>query len=293
MNTNTGIIQIVKEKYSKLNVRQKEIAKYILDNYSEVCFMSATQIGKKLNTSQSSVLRLSSILGYKSFNGMQEDLRNLMKEKITLTSFLQRIKKGSVNNKKNILESLYLKNIENDLENIEYLQKNISTETINEIIKLILAAKNIFILGFRSSTSVANFLGIGLTRILRNVRVLNNTKCDIFDQILDINEGDVLIGFCFDRYTREAVNVYEYVKSKRVKTISFTDNILVPFSSYSDILVHLKVNSIGFIYSQVGVMCLLNYLLAAIVAKKGKKGIDKLKEFEKNQSKYKIFYSEE
>ena len=50
-----------------LTKTQKIIAEYVLDNASEACFMTSTEIALKLGVSESSVIRFSRTIGFDGF----------------------------------------------------------------------------------------------------------------------------------------------------------------------------------------------------------------------------------
>ena len=52
---------------TSLTKTQKMIAKYVLDNFADACFMTSTEIAMKLGVSESSVIRFSRSLGYDGF----------------------------------------------------------------------------------------------------------------------------------------------------------------------------------------------------------------------------------
>lgn len=57
---------------ANLTKTQKMIAKYILDNSADACFMTSTEIALKLGVSESSVVRFSRSLGYSGFMDFQK-----------------------------------------------------------------------------------------------------------------------------------------------------------------------------------------------------------------------------
>ena len=67
---------------SNLTKTQRMIAKYILDNYSDVCFMTSTEIAEKLGVSESSVVRFSRSLGFTGFVEFQKSLRKDYQDKV-------------------------------------------------------------------------------------------------------------------------------------------------------------------------------------------------------------------
>ncbi|MGN1267617.1 MAG: MurR/RpiR family transcriptional regulator, partial [Dorea sp.] len=52
---------------ANLTKTQKMIAKYVLDNFADACFMTSTEIALKLGVRESSVIRFSRSLGFSGF----------------------------------------------------------------------------------------------------------------------------------------------------------------------------------------------------------------------------------
>ena len=62
---------------------QKIIAEYILDNASDACFMTSTEIALKLGVSESSVIRFSRTIGFSGFIDFQKALRKDYQDKVS------------------------------------------------------------------------------------------------------------------------------------------------------------------------------------------------------------------
>ena len=286
----------VKENSNKLNPMQRKLIKFILDNYMEVGFMSAAKLARKVHTSQSTVLRLSNTLGYEGYGFMQSDIQAMIKRKISYAAFVDKTKTSDVNsNLKGIeqFESLYSRVINLDIENIKNTKRNINVTTLVNVVDDILKAKNIYVLGLRSSASLAIFFGISLNMIMdNNVKILNNINCSLFDQSLAVTKKDILICFAFPRYTKETVKLIKFAKKKEIKTVVFTDDILTPFSEDCDYLIPININSTGYIGSYVAPLSLINFILSLTTYKKGRKALVRLKEVEKYIKEYGVFYSD-
>jgi DNA-binding MurR/RpiR family transcriptional regulator len=291
-----NFIERIKENSSKLNPKQKSIIKYILDNYLEVGFMSAAKLAIKVNTSQSTVLRLSNALGYEGYGIMQSDIQAMIKRKITSATFVDKIETSGVSmDLKGVeqFESLYTKAANLDIENIRNTKKNTNVTTLVNIVDDILKAKNIYILGLRTSASLAIFFGTSLNMVMdSNVKILNNINCSLFDQSSAITKKDILISFAFPRYTNETVKLIKLVKKKGARTVVFADDILTPFSEDCDYLIPVNINSVGYIGSYVASLSLINFILNLITHRKGKEAIRRLKEVEKYFKEQGVFYSE-
>ena len=65
-----------------LTKTQRIIAEYVLDNASEACFMTSTEIALKLGVSESSVIRFSRTIGFDGFMDFQKALRKEYQDKV-------------------------------------------------------------------------------------------------------------------------------------------------------------------------------------------------------------------
>ncbi len=70
----------------KLTKKEKLIAEFILDNFAEACFITSTEIAKRLHVSDSSVIRFTRTLGYTGFMDFQRSIRKTYTERINSVS---------------------------------------------------------------------------------------------------------------------------------------------------------------------------------------------------------------
>ena len=73
--------------------------------------------------------------------------------------------------------------------------------------------KNIFLIGIRSSSMLADFMNHYLGYMFGNVKMLfSNSTNELFEQIFRISEGDVLIAISFPRYSSRTKLAAEFAK---------------------------------------------------------------------------------
>jgi DNA-binding MurR/RpiR family transcriptional regulator len=77
------LIKVIQKNYSKLSKGQKIIANYIINDYDKAAFMTAAKLGETLNISESTVVRFSIKLGYDGYRDLQNQLQELIKNKLT------------------------------------------------------------------------------------------------------------------------------------------------------------------------------------------------------------------
>ena len=70
----------------KLTKKEKLIADFILDNFAEACFITSTEIAKRIHVSDSSVIRFTRTLGYSGFMEFQRAIRKAYTERMNSVS---------------------------------------------------------------------------------------------------------------------------------------------------------------------------------------------------------------
>ena len=83
MQNNADLIKLIHKNFTKFSKSQKLIADYILENYDKAAFMTAAKLGTTVGVSESTVVRFADSLGYKGYRELQNDLQELIKNKLT------------------------------------------------------------------------------------------------------------------------------------------------------------------------------------------------------------------
>ena len=123
-------------------------------------------------------------------------------------------------------DSAILKKIvKSDIDNIKDTLDEIDEKAFEEASNRILKARRIYILGMRSSFTIAQYLGFYLGIILDSVHVIRTDMGDAFEQVVKINEDDVLIAISFPRYSTKSYQIVSYAKEKGAHIVSLTDSL--------------------------------------------------------------------
>jgi len=260
MNNNADLINLIKSNYYKFSKGQKQIAQFIIEHYDKAAFMTAAKIGETVDVSESTVVRFASSIGFSGFPELQKSLQVLIKNKLTT---VQRI--GLDEDMDEDTDKIHKRILRNEINSMRSLLDNIDTAALDEATKLILNADKIYILGLRTSSTLANYLGFYLDVILDNVKVLNNSGVNsLYEEIIRVKETDVLIVISFPRYSNSTIEATKFVKNHKAKIIAITDTEASPFYSLSDVSLLAKSNIVSFIDSLVVPMCMLNSLIINI-----------------------------
>ncbi len=241
---------------------QKLIAKYILENYDKAAFMTAGKLGSTVGVSESTVVRFASELGYEGYPEMRKAIQEMIRSRLTS---VQRIEVArELMNEEKVLESVLC----SDMEKLQTTLDECDKESFAAAVDSILNANHIYIVGMRSSTCLANFMGFYLNLLLENVHIIQDTTVsEVYEQIIRIKEGDVFIGISYPRYSSRTVKAMRFAKSTGAKVIGITDGMTSPFVNVSDILLFAKSDMVSFLDSLVAPLSLINALIVSVGSK--------------------------
>lgn len=257
-NDNKDLMKLIQERFSKLSKGQKLIAEYILNNYDKAAFMTAAKLGVAVGVSESTVVRFANELNFSGYPKLQKALQELIKNKLTTVQRLQ-LSNDFVSDGdalKGVLKA--------DTENIRATLEKINPDIFENVVNSIYKAKTIYVIGLRSSTALAEFLGFYLNIILKNVRIVSYGISDIFEQVINIKEGDLVIGIGFPRYATKTIDILDFAKSKGAEVVALTDSLLSPLAAKADYTLIAQSNMASFVDSLVAPLSVINALIIAI-----------------------------
>ena len=253
------ILALMNKESHKFSKGQRMICRYITDNYDKAAFMTAGKLGKTVGVSESTVVRFASELGYDGYPGMRRAMQEMIRNRLTA---VQRIEVAREQiDRGNLLDAV----LSADMEKLRTTLEEVNKEDFNRAVDEILKAKTIYIVGMRSSTSLANFMGFYLNLLLDNVRLVHDTSVsEVYEQVFRIHEGDVFIGISYPRYSSRTFKAMQFAKSTGALAIGITDGPSSPFNGVADINLYAKSDMVSFLDSLVAPMSLINALIVAI-----------------------------
>ncbi|WP_289294116.1 MurR/RpiR family transcriptional regulator [Romboutsia ilealis] len=252
------LISHIQSQYTRFSKGQKLIAQYILKNYDKVAFMTACKLGEAVGVSESTVVRFANALGYSGYPKLQDALQEVIKNKLTTVQRVDMVKE--FNDDSAILKKI----VKSDMDNIKDTLEGIDEKAFEEAANRILKAKRIYIVGMRSSFTIAQYLGFYLGIILDSVHVIRTDMGDAFEQVVKINEDDVLIAISFPRYSKKSYQIVSYAKEKGAHIVSLTDSPFAPVASFTDNLLLVKSNMASFVDSLVPALSIANALIVSV-----------------------------
>ena len=277
------LMRTIQVKFQRLSKGQKLIAEYILKHYDKAAFMTAAKLGVSVGVSESTVVRFANELGFSGYPKLQKALQELIKNKLTT---VQRIELSN----DYVSEETALKGVlKSDIENIRATLEKINHKTFEDVVNSIFKAKKIYIIGLRSSTALAEFLGFYLNLILDNVQVVGYGMSDIFEQIINVGEEDLVIGIGFPRYAARTIEALSFAKSRGTNVVAITDSLLSPLASKADYTLIAQSNMASFVDSLVAPLSVINALIIAVGMREKEKISDTFTDLENIWHEYQVY----
>ena len=281
---NRDILALIHENMDTFSKGQKRIANYILESYDKAAFMTASKLGKRVNVSESTVVRFAAELGYDGYPSMQRSLQKMIRNRLTS---VQRIEVANDRmGDQDVLDMV----LQSDIDKIRLTLEEIDRESFDKAADAIVAARRIYIVGLRSSASIATFLGFYFNLIFDNVvKVSATTASEVFESLLRVGEGDVVIGVSFPRYSSRTVQAMNFARSRGATTIAITDSEVSPLSPISTYTLKARSDMASFVDSLVAPLSLINALLVAVSRKKNDDLANTFEDLEKIWEEYGVY----
>lgn len=226
--------------FDSMSRSQQRVTEFLLTHGVDVVYLSAARIAKLLQVNRSTVVRTAQALGYAGFPDMQAALQQrLLSHLNTFERFrygsrqlIEEMQEtGTGQNRDSVLQRV----IRTEIEQIESLQQQISSENFEEVVELFVKARRIYLVGLRASMPLALHLHIPLRLIRDNCFLISyESPNGLADQFEDLTDEDVLFAMTYSRYARDTLNAMDYARSVGAKVIALTDSPLSPAATRAD-----------------------------------------------------------
>ena len=158
--------------------------------------------------------------------------------------------------------------IANDISNLRATQQAIDPDLLLTVAERRWTARRIYVLGVRSSHSLAVFLHFALRLLGRDSRLMTPGIGDVPEQLVDVTRQDVAIGISFPRYARAIGNLFEACVSHGATGIAITDKPTSPIAQRARLVLTCQTRYLTFIDSYVAPFSLANAILTVMAVQR-------------------------
>lgn len=270
-------IKIRNEEHAiRLTDRNLVILERMLDKPNETAAKSITEIAFENDINISSITRLAQKLGFEGFPGLKNLFRNNLKQRRRFYSQQVKrfIQKGYKNKtpKAPFLERV----IQDEWSNVMLMTDAFDEHRFATIVKLVVNADRIHILGLRSSYPLAHYLGFHLKMIRDRITLIGQAGHNLAEDMSTLITNDILIAISLNPYTKETIEACRICKKQGVDVIAITDSLSSPLASETENFLITSIEGDYFFTPIVATIVCIETLLSEIVNRLGDQAIERL-----------------
>ena len=251
------MIDRLNQSGKRLSKGHRKIAQYIVEHYDKAVFMTASKLGESVGVSESTVVRFASAMGYEGYPPLQRSLQELVSHRLTAN---QRFEMSTEIDPREALGVV----LKSDMQNLRATLEQMDADVFEDVVKRLLSADAIYVMGLRSAAPLAQFMGYYLNYIFDNVHLVSSGATDVFEEISKVKENDVLVGISFPRYSSRTLEAMRFAKRCGAQVVAITDGPMSPLADMADATLTARTDMASFVDSLAAPLPLINALLVAL-----------------------------
>ena len=254
---------------------ERKVARTLLANYPVAGLETVAELANRSAVSSPTVVRFVSKLGFGGHSAFQKVLMREVHE--NLGSPLEQYEKSSPQHTQNFVGQSAT------------AFTSILTETFTELPQgefdaavalLTDDRKRIHLIGGRFSHVLADYLGLHLELLRRDVSQVSTDEISRLSTVASSSKNDVLIAFDYRRYDPNTVRFVQLMAARKCTVILITDAWLSPASDVASVVLPARVESPSPFDSLVASLAVVESLVAAVAGHYGEAGRKRLESIE-------------
>ena len=259
------ILAKIHNKYNTLTETEKKIAAYVLNNPLQVTTLTAKELAACCDTVQSAVIRFCKSIEVSGF----AELKLILARESTTGETVKTLPAFS---RSDDTETIFKKVFASGIRTLKDTLSMLDFAKIEEIVNVLVTARNVYIFGVGTSSTVAADAGYRFSQFGIPAHACTD---QLFMNVLagNLKEGDVAVGISHSGQTKAVVDALRRAKNAGASTIaltSFADSLLsqecdLTISVYAD----EKNYPVEAVSAQVAHICVIDALMMALGTRQG------------------------
>ena len=218
----------------RLTPSETRIAEYLDQTYPLLALETVSSISQKAGVGRATVVRFIMRLGYGSFAGFQQSLRAELLSRLQSPGERYHERKSRLGRLE--IDPLRL-HCDQIIANLDETTRRIDTRQLQTCAKLLAACRGtIYVMGYRTSFSLAHFFGLQLSYLLDTVRIIDNLGGSLPNTASGASKRDLIFMIFNTRYSRLTLQAANWFCDRGCRLILLTDRESNPASH----LAHLQ-----------------------------------------------------
>ena len=268
--------------------KQRAIGWYLTRHYRTAASQTAAEVAAGVRTSEATVIRFATQLGYTGYPELKQHLHRMVREDLTSLELLARPLRAD-GQQRDTMTSV----VQAEMQHLQSLAERTSREDVTRLVKGLLSAQRVYVVGHRASGPLGEFLGYTLGKVHEDVVTITAGGSGADDAFRTVPTGAWLIGIAFPRYPRETLNLMAFAREEGVTVAAITDSLLSPAARHADLVLAVESDPVSFVDAHCAPQALIATLLVEYGVRARKRTEAGLRRFERLAVRHSIFHTDD
>ena len=201
----------IKAVYSDLSPSFQRLADYLMDHQYEAAFMTATQLGKRLDVDTATVVRFAQRLDYQGYPELLDEIQAEVKEQ--LAYYFEPVTSSGDP------VDLFRAAMRQDLTSLQQCDLTLDRQTIERVVEMIDGARKIVVIGEGLSAPLADLLARTLHLLHYDAAAHSADALTIAEELSTLSAQDLLIAVAISSVCYDVTSAVEVAHARGVQTM--------------------------------------------------------------------------
>lgn len=256
--THLDVLNRIRDEQPHFSAAQRQVADYVLKFFHQVPFLSISALAENIGVSNNSIIKFCNHLGFAKFT----EFKRIFSDHAHATFTSQH---SSDNDAGVISDDFFSQEMEDDLQAISTTLNDPSNhENLSKAVSMITKARRIFVCGGSRSFPMASTLSANLQWLRLPASAIYYEPDSFWMQLRTTMPDDLVIIITMPHYSDVAIDAIKRLQKKGTPTLLLTDNGLSPALPYADLTLYCAYYNPYYLFSNIGVLAMINTLCRAI-----------------------------
>ena len=264
----------ITRRRDELSPAERQVAEVVLRHPEGIAFGTVAEVAAVADTSNATVVRLATRLGYQGFSELQASVRAAIGHRLRPAAERIRQVPGS---------DALGRTLQAELGNVQRTLEAIDPDMFAKAVDLLAdRGRAVRVLAGDAEAGIGAMLADALAMLRDDVAIVAGSPVGVVRQLAALTAGDaVVIAVDLRRYERWVVEAAQRAVAARAKVVAVTDSPLSPLATLADVTFTVSAEGAGPFDSHVGTLALVNALATGVAAHLRDSATDRLDRLER------------
>lgn len=255
--------------YDRLPASERRLADVVLECQGDLARYSASELAEKAGVSRATTSRLFRRLGYDRFGDARREARGIEPWGSPLSTETLGPRPADARGRLSL-------HLARDVQNLSRTFDSLRPEALDEAIRLLVAARRVWVIGFRNSHALAHYARNVLTTLKPDVRLTPGPALDVAEDLASLSDRDVVLAIGLRRRPHLFRRLLALMHGRGVPIVMVTDPTASTPARYATVVLRCHNWGSSLFDSYAAAISVLNLLCAHVATELGAAARDRL-----------------